>query len=352
MMFAMAAWLSCVACGATARAGEAACAKCGKPLATRPSTGGMAVPDLDMPAPRAARPQPQAGARVSQPKMPVAARPEPIPSVAPTHGEIDVAALGDDEGDVSLNLDLGAGPPLVSGAGAGPAPIAPAASRASDASDAGRDGRTRVSSGGAPHAPLRAPGPEGSAPHPVVRVDPATGAEIALDPFEVKALADYGDPPEAWWKAPLYAYRVLTRRPELRKLAAAKTREAERTRGAHEDALAAFAEVARPQAEKLGAYAGALDQVRAAEMVLRQRDATLAAEADAHKQRAAQFEAKLAELEAQLAQMQIEERAIAGELAESDALLKRAEARAKHAEIEIRNALAEVGAAEAPKVEP
>ena len=70
-----------------------------------------------------------------------------------------------------------------------------------------------------------------------------------------------------------------------------------------------------------------------------QRDAVLAAETDAHKQRQAELQAKLTELDAQLSQIQIEERQVTGELAEADTLLKRAEAHAgKRLELEMRAA--------------
>ena len=83
--------------------------------------------------------------------------------------------------------------------------------------------------------------------------------------------------------------------------------------------------------------------MRATERVFGERDAVLAAETDAHKQRKAELEAKLTELEAQLTQIQIEERQIGGELSEAETLLKRAEARAKRVEIEMRAAVAQAG---------
>jgi hypothetical protein len=175
-------------------------------------------------------------------------------------------------------------------------------------------------------------------------------APIEVDPYEARALADYGDPPAEWWKAPLYAYRVLRRRPELKKVADQKMREAERTRGAADDALLAFGEVVRSKAEKLGAYEGAFDAVRATEAVLGQRDAVLAQETDTHRQKQAELDAQLSELEAQLTQIQIEERQVAGELAEGETLLKRAEARAKRIEIEMRSAIAQAQAEASPNV--
>ena len=108
----------------------------------------------------------------------------------------------------------------------------------------------------------------------------------------------------------------------------------------------AFAERVRPEAEKLASYATAFDNVRATEAVLRERDAVLASETDAHRQRQAEIDAKIAELEVELGKIQVEERQIAGELNEADTLLKRAEVRMKRVEIEIRNLLAQSGEAD------
>jgi hypothetical protein len=225
-------------------------------------------------------------------------------------------AEDDDLAGGSLDLDLSKGPPLIADGRPEAKPPPPAAE--------------------AP-APSPAAGGPNAAPNQTERG--ARIVRVEVDPYEARALADYGEAPSAWWKTPQYAYRVLRRRPELKKLAGLKKREAERAEGAAEDALLSFAEIVRADAEKLGAYAGALQAVRATEQVLGQRDAVLASETDAHKHRQAEHDAKLAELEAQLSQIQIEERQIAGELAEADTLLKRAEARAKRVEIEMRNAI-------------
>ena len=65
------------------------------------------------------------------------------------------------------------------------------------------------------------------------------------DPFEAQALADYGPAPSAFWMAPLYAYRVMSRRSELRRALAQTKDDAARTSKRVEDALVAFGEKAR-----------------------------------------------------------------------------------------------------------
>jgi hypothetical protein len=304
------------------------CPRCGK---TANDAGGpvlgLDVPDLDIPA------RPSKASAAAKPA--VHARPAPAaPARSPEPQKQGVNDPGartfeEDDGDLaggSLDLDLSNGPPLVASVPPpkAPAPVAPQASP----SPPGKGGGPSTSV--PPEKPAAAPSSKDSRER-----------RVEIDPFEARALADYGEAPEALWKTPFYAYRVLRRRPELKKLSEQKAREAQRAQGAAEDALLSFAEVVRSDAEKLAGYAAAFEAVRATEEVLGQRDAVLAAENDAHKHRQAEFNAKLAELEATLTQIQLEERQVAGELAEADALLKRAEARAKRVELEMKNAIAQ-----------
>ncbi len=304
---------------------SAPCPRCGRRVEA-------AVPDLDLPV----RPA-KGGASTSKPAMKAVSAASAPPPAAHVHGanddpgarNLDMDAFGPGSDAVSLDLDLGTGPPLVSGVSAPSAPKVPAAQ--GPARVAAPGGRL-----GAPPAPQATPTVPERAPAPLAST---SGANV--DPYEARALADYGEAPAQWWKAPLYAYRVLRRRPELKRLADAKRQDAERAQNAAEEALQRFAEIVRPDAERLPRYAEALGGVRATEAVFRERDAVLASESDAHKARQAGREAKITELEAQLGQVQTEERQIAGELAEADTLVKRAEARAKRAEIEVRNATAQ-----------
>jgi hypothetical protein len=341
----------------------APCPQCGRfagrladersaPGTAKSVAGAGAVPDLDIPA------RPSKVTAVKAPAKPSApAPPASTPDISQSssrnrggHEERANNAFGDpgartfdaEDDDLSggsLDLDLSKGPPLIADArpeAKASLPAVPAAGQAGGAAPPAGTPSSRSAEAGAPAAATAtanaANGANGRGA-PIVRVD--------VDPFEARALADYGDPPSAWWKMPQYAYRVLRRRPELKKLADQKKREADRAEGAAEDALLSFAQVVRSDAEKLGAYAGALQSVRATEDVLGQRDAVLASENDAHKHRQAEHDAKLAELEAQVSQIQMEERQIAGELAEADTLLKRAEAREKRVEIEVRNAISQ-----------
>jgi hypothetical protein len=156
--------------------------------------------------------------------------------------------------------------------------------------------------------------------------------------FDARLLADYGSPPDHWVLAPIYAWRVIQRRRELKTALAGRREEAARAASEAEDALVAFAERVRLTAEKQPAYAVALEELRRAEDLLRSRDRVLASEQDAQNARIAQVNARLSQLEEALAQAQADERTAAGELAAAQAALAREEAKLKRAELELRAA--------------
>jgi hypothetical protein len=163
----------------------------------------------------------------------------------------------------------------------------------------------------------------------------ADGTDIGAD---ARVLADFGEVPVSWVMAPAYAWRVLKRQRELKTSLAARRVEAEHAATVLEDALVAFAERTRPAAEKLPAYAVALEELQRAEDVLRSRDKVLAAEQDAQKARLAQVDARLAKLEEEQTQAHTEERMTAQELSSAQGALEREEAKLKRAEAELRAA--------------
>jgi hypothetical protein len=156
--------------------------------------------------------------------------------------------------------------------------------------------------------------------------------------FDARLLADHGSAPQGWALAPVYAWRVLRRKRELRLALVERRAEAARTATEAEDALVAFAERVRPGAEKQPTYARAIEELRRAEDLLRSRDRVLATEQDAQKARIAQVDTRLAKLEEGLSQARVDERTTAGALAAAQAALAREEAKLKRAEMELRAA--------------
>jgi hypothetical protein len=156
--------------------------------------------------------------------------------------------------------------------------------------------------------------------------------------FDARLLADHGNAPQGWLLSPMYAWRVLRRRRELRRALVERRAEAARTATEAEDALVAFAERVRSAAEKQPTYAVAIEELRRAEDLLRSRDRVLAAEQDAQKARIVQVDTRVAKLEEELSQARADERTAAGALAAAQASLAREEAKLKRAEMELRAA--------------
>lgn len=66
------------------------------------------------------------------------------------------------------------------------------------------------------------------------RISAPSPTSLDVDLAEARALADYDEPPDAFWGTPLYAYRVLTRWLELRRAGAEASEDAVRA-GAQAD---------------------------------------------------------------------------------------------------------------------
>jgi hypothetical protein len=161
----------------------------------------------------------------------------------------------------------------------------------------------------------------------------ASSAAPAVDPFEAKVLADYGQP-GAFYTAPIYAYRVVTRRSALRRDLVAKKSEADRTQKRVEDALVSLGERARALAKGGSA---ALDRVKQAEDLLRGRDGALAGAMDAYRAAVAEIDGRLSAAEAELARARQDESRASSARDVADEEHKRADAKVKRIEIEMRN---------------
>jgi hypothetical protein len=176
--------------------------------------------------------------------------------------------------------------------------------------------------------------------------DPGSPVDIS---FDARLLADYGEPPNHPLLSPIYAYRVLKRRRELRAALAGRREEAARAADEAADALLALAERARAALEKTPEYTRAFAELRDAEELHRSRDRVLVAEQDAQHARLSQVGARLSNLEADLAQAHTSERALALELSEVQGALAREEAGLKRAEMELRAARQRLGEREAAR---
>ena len=193
----------------------------------------------------------------------------------------------------------------------------------------------------------RSPPPRGAAEPPAA--PPAAPSALLQSEdggrAEAERLADHGPVPSAWWKAPLYAYRVTMRRMEVRRALEVCRSDLEKARAAADDALVVIAGRGRAAASRVEACAKLIGAIRSAETALRERDSALAAATDAHNRQVAAIDERIAALEVEVAAAKVEERSHADILAKAEAV----EAKLKRAEIELRNAAARADASSARK---
>lgn len=323
----------CLWCQAEVLYTNLPCPKCGKRQAEHPSmppSGYASVRPPEEPPPKVpslAPPAPAAGPKLD---LPPASLKRPVPSKPPSPSPKDSmkapppdagvgGALFDEDDDVfstgsggpiNLELDMGNAPPVSIKAAPFISPLAAPVA-----------GRTEKKAS----LRLKAEGP-------------AQGQrDLSEEQIEARAFADYGIAPEAWWKTPLYAYRVWTRRAELRRMRGERKREADEATAGEENAYVSFAERARSVAEKAKAYGDAIKAIVAAEGVMGERDQALSREMETHKERLAAVDARIAGLEADLVEARASQARVEGELVEVDLARERAEVRLKRTEIELRN---------------
>ena len=320
------------------------CPRCGKQARDLRTTD---PPDAtEAPAEAMAPPRPSPLAAPPVLEVPDLVVPKPAPSRPSPAGVPPKAPTAPSSGDFDLQLDLGAvglQPPP-----ARPPPPPAHAPLSADAPDPFEDDLSAGpaleldTSGGSLPAPLsqrplaQEPAPPAVSAHPQpVEARPST-APKPVDPFEARALADYGPPPNAVWLAPLYAYRVLSRRRDLQRLLAQKRVEAEACARRAEDGWVAFGERARELLERNGGRG--LDQVVAAEQVLRGRDGALAGAMDAYKAELAVVDERLGGAEGDLARVSQDQERLVALCEAADEDRKRADAKVKRLDIEVRNA--------------
>ena len=160
--------------------------------------------------------------------------------------------------------------------------------------------------------------------------------EDGFDPFEIRAFADYGEPPTQIYLTPLYSLRVRKRQAELRLELAERKARVTALESSIEDAIVAFAERARSVAESNPVYSRALMPIAEVEALLFSRDSALASEHENFKRVCAEVDGKLSALDARIAKIDADSKDLEAELAKLEDSRKRAEARLKRLEIEAR----------------
>jgi hypothetical protein len=289
------------------------------------------VPDLALPAATGpARPPPPPKPR---PPVPGKAAPSPVTRPAATAGG-GGRELDDDDpfgltgGGASIELDVAPAPHSMR---SGPAASRASGTMAAVVPRAPATSPRPLEVAAAPPAPRLSIPPNPAKPQPVL-VGPDE-----VDPYDARALADYGEPPASLFGTTLYAFRVKTRQADLRRALSTRRLEAERAQAKLEEALAGFGERARAILAGKPGHHRILEDVIAAEQLVLERDGKLAGEMSAHRARMAVIDARLVELEAALAIAQEEERVALEAVTHAEAARARAEAKVRRREIEARN---------------
>jgi hypothetical protein len=334
----------CPWCHAAVNDLRAPCPHCGKLASdlrtTDPPDAKVGMTQIAMQAAQAVPDIPDLVVPVAKPSMKPATKAMPPPAGAVDFD--DELAVG---GDLQIDLSAAEAPPKPGIArpptpGAGFSPFDDDMSSGGPAIELDTVGGSlppRISSPNVNASQPAPPVPPAPISHrslqpPVQALEPA---KPPVDPYEARVLADYGPKPDGFWNAPMYAYRVMTRRSALQRDLATKKTEAERALKRYEDALVALGERARGTAPT-----NAIERVKQAEDLLRSRDGALAQSMDAHKGVLAEIDARLGAAEAELARARQDEAKAQAvrEGAEQD--FQRADAKVKRLEIEIRNGAA------------
>jgi hypothetical protein len=163
--------------------------------------------------------------------------------------------------------------------------------------------------------------------------------QLPIDPAEVTLAAGYGPAPVNAVLAPVYAYRVLSRRSPIKKATALYHAELTSAELARDLELVELANELRPVLEANDAFRRLLEPIRDVERVAGERSAALS-EADAgYREQMARFDAELAQLRDAEAKAEAfyQEKAKVADSAHNE--LRRAEAKHQRAQIEIRGVL-------------
>ncbi len=198
-----------------------------------------------------------------------------------------------------------------------------------DAAPRPRTAAPVIASPSSPVAPCRPALPSGCPPN--------SPPALQVDPYEVAILADYGPAPDQFLLTPLYAWRVLTRRRDLKRRLAVADEAVAQAERARDDRLADLAERARPTIEKSPEFASLLQPLIAAEQSAADRASALALRNAEFAKQVGAVDQQIADAHQKVQAAQAVVDAARRQLATKEELLRRAQALVKRVEIELRN---------------
>lgn len=169
------------------------------------------------------------------------------------------------------------------------------------------------------------------------RTSPAD--QLRVDPREVALLADYGPPPQNAVLAPLYAFRVFSRRKPLKAALAEQHTALTAAELERDTLLMRLAAELRPALEANESFKRALDPVREIERLAGERGAALSQADSGYREQMAKFDGELNQLREAEARAKTHslEREASKTAAESE--LRRVEAKHQRVQIEMRGVM-------------
>jgi len=182
----------------------------------------------------------------------------------------------------------------------------------------------------------------------IPQLKPQSAATIEIDPFEIKALADYGPEPRSIVQAVPYSIRVLRRQRELKRALAGvrvALKEAETKR---DERMIELGTILKPIVMSHPDYASLRASLGHAEQLVNEREQALAQTNATFREKAAQVDAEIASIDPSLAAAKADVEAKRKAFEEADHLRQKHEARRKRVEIDVRAAQAKLAAMETP----
>ncbi len=174
----------------------------------------------------------------------------------------------------------------------------------------------------------------------------APAAPIEIDPFEIKALADYGPDPNSIIEAVPYSLRVLRRQRELKRAlegVRAALKEAETKR---DERMIELGTLLKPVVMSHPDYASLRASLGHAEQLVAEREQALAATNASFRDQAAKVDAEIAAIDPSLAAAKTDVAARKKEYDDAEHLRQKHEARRKRVEIDVRAAQTKLAAPE------
>lgn len=175
---------------------------------------------------------------------------------------------------------------------------------------------------------------------------PLANAQVEIDPYEIKALADYGAEPKGLVETIPYAIRVLRRQRELKRALETVRRQLKEAEGRRDERLIELGTLMKPIVLGNPDYANIASSLGSAEKLVQERSRALAQTNADFREKAAAIDAEIAAADPGLQSANAAVAAKTKAFEDVERLRQKHEARRKRVEIDVRGAQAKLAALE------